>query len=89
MIYYNHSKTTTNKRKWKIMYYEINVSLNGQHLFATAKRSITNKIALEVIYRIFKEKFPQEEGYNITVSYNETRGTFVDMEYLNTRNDTK
>ena len=62
------------------MYYEINVSLNGQHLFATDKRSITNKIALKVIYKIFKEKFPQEEGYNITVSCLETTGRFIDME---------
>lgn len=70
------------------MYYEINVSLNGQHLFATDKRSITNKIALEVIYRIFKQKFPQEEGYDIMVSYYETTGKFIDMEYLNTKDDT-
>lgn len=62
------------------MYYEINVSLNGQHLFATDKRSITNKIALKVIYKIFKEKFPQEEGYNIMVSYYETTGKYIDME---------
>lgn len=62
------------------MYYEINVSLNRQHLFATDKRSITNKIALKVIYKIFKEKFPQEEGYNITVSCWETTGRLIDME---------
>ena len=62
------------------MYYEINVSLNGQHLFATDKRSITNKIALEVVYRIFKQKFPQEEGYDILVSQYDTVGKFIDME---------
>lgn len=62
------------------MYYEINVSLNGQHLFATDKRSITNKIALKVIYNIFKEKFPQEEGYSIMVSQWETTGKYIDME---------
>ena len=62
------------------MYYEINVSLNGQHLFATNKRSITNKIALNVIYKIFKEKFPQEEGYDILVSCVETKGRYLDME---------
>lgn len=62
------------------MYYEINVSLNGQHLFATAERSITNKIALKVIYKIFKEKFTPEEGYNIMVTRYDTRGTYIDME---------
>ena len=64
------------------MYYEINVALNGQHFFATDKRSITNKIALEVVYKILKEKFPLEEGYDITVSQYETRGKFIDMNYL-------
>lgn len=62
------------------MYYEINVSLNGQHFFATDKRSITNKIALKVIYNIFKEKFPVEEGYHISVTKYETTGRPVDME---------
>ena len=62
------------------MYYEINVALNGQHFFATDKRSITNKIALKVVYKILKEKFPIEEGYDIIVSQYETSGTFVDME---------
>ena len=64
------------------MYYEINVSLNGQHLFATDKRSITNKIALEVVYRIFKQKFPHEEGYDILVSQYDTVGKFIDMENI-------
>ncbi len=64
------------------MYYEINVSLNGQHLFATDKRSITNKQALEKVYKVFKEKFPPEEGYDMIVSHVETVGKFVDMEYL-------
>lgn len=68
------------------MYYEINVALNGQHFFATDKRSITNKIALEVVYKILKEKFPLEEGYSIIVSQVETRGKFVDMNYLEERN---
>lgn len=62
------------------MYYEINVSLNGQHFFATNKRSITNKIALKVIYNIFKEKFTAEEGYHISVTKYETIGRPIDME---------
>ena len=64
------------------MYYEINVSLNGQHFFATDKRSITNKIALKVVYNILKQKFPIEEGYDITVSQYETIGKFIDMENI-------
>jgi hypothetical protein len=70
-----------NKTKGEqIMYYEINVTLNGQHLFATDKRSITNKVALKVVYKIIKEKFPQEEGYHIMVSQWETKGKYIDME---------
>lgn len=56
------------------MYYEINVSLNGQHFFATDKRSITNKQALEKVYKVFKEKFSPEDGYDIIVSRIETVG---------------
>lgn len=62
------------------MYYEINVSLNGRHFFATAERSITNKWKLEEIYKVFKKKFPKEEGYDITVSYIETYGKHINME---------
>lgn len=64
------------------MYYEINVALNGKHLFATDKRSITSKEKVEKVYKIFKEKFPMEDGYDILVSYYETVGKFVDMNYL-------
>ena len=62
------------------MYYEINVSLNGKHFFATDKRSITTKGELKKVYTVLKEKFPTEEGYNILVSYMETRGKYLDME---------
>lgn len=65
------------------MFYEINVSLNGQHLFATNKRSVTTKTDLERVYKVFKEKFPMKEGYNILVSHYDTIGTSVNMEYLN------
>ena len=62
------------------MYYEINVSLNDRHFFATDKRSITNKQALKEVYNVFKEKFPKEEGYDIIVSLTETTGRYIDME---------
>ena len=69
------------------MYYEINVSLYGQHFFATDKRSITNKSALNRVYKVLKEKFPVEEGYDILVTYYETVGKFVDMEYAEQKNE--
>jgi hypothetical protein len=62
------------------MYYEINVPKNGRHFFATDKRSITNKQALKEVYKIFKDKFPTEEGYDMLVSCMETKGRYIDME---------
>lgn len=62
------------------MYYEINVSLNGKHFFATDKRSITSKSKLEEVYKVFKEKFPKEDGYNISVTYWENIGKLINME---------
>lgn len=62
------------------MYYEINVALNGKHLFATAERSITNNLKAEKVYNLFKEKFPEEEGYTISVTMWDKIGTQINME---------
>jgi hypothetical protein len=62
------------------MYYEINVSLNGRHFFATAERSITDKQKLKKVYKMFKEKFPEEDGYEITVTYWKHYGERINME---------
>lgn len=61
------------------MYYEIIISKNGRHLFATAERSIIAKYQLDTLYCIFKEKFPKEEGYKITVQKWEKTGRFIEM----------
>lgn len=61
------------------MYYEINISLNGEHFFATAERSIKSENKLENIYKILKDKFPTEEGYNITVTKWETVGRPINV----------
>lgn len=50
------------------MYYEINVSLNGKHLFATAERSITSGAKMEDVYNLFLEKFPEADGYKLDVT---------------------
>lgn len=50
------------------MYYEINVSLNGKHLFATAERSIVSRAQMEETYKLFEEKFPESEGYKLSVT---------------------
>lgn len=50
-------------------YYEINVSLNGKHLFATAPRSCTIRCEYEKVLNILKRKFPESEGYEVTATY--------------------
>ena len=65
------------------MYYEINVSLNGRHFFATAERSITSEWEAEKVYKLFKEKFPENEGYKISVTRWSKIGTELNMEGMN------
>jgi len=61
------------------MWYEINVSQWGKHLFATHKRSITTVQELEYIIKLFEDKFPEYDGYKITVSRFKTVGEYVDL----------
>lgn len=61
------------------MYYEVNISLNGKHFFATNERSITDEHKLKEVYGTLREKFPNEDGYNITVVKYETVGKHIDM----------
>lgn len=65
------------------MYYEINVSLNGKHFFATAERSISGEWKLKEVYKVLKEKFPEEEGYKIDVTYWSKVGKYINTEELN------
>lgn len=60
--------------------YEINVSLHGKHFFVTHERSIVNKQKLKEVYNVFKEKFPKEDGYEITVTYWTKSGREINME---------
>lgn len=55
-------------------YYEINVSKNGKYVFSTAERSATNIWEARKLYKLFKEKFPESEGYKIDVTYWECIG---------------
>ena len=62
------------------MYYEINVSLNGKHLFATSERSIVNYEQAKEMYKLFMEKFPESEGYKLTVSQWDKIGKYIEFE---------
>ena len=50
-------------------YYEINVSLNGVHFFATAPRSCVDKDKAEKVYKSLAKRFRKDEGFSITVCY--------------------
>ena len=61
-------------------HYEINVALNGKHLFATAERSCTTREKFDKIISLFKKKFPEEEGYSISRTYWECCGHNINIE---------
>lgn len=61
--------------------YEINVSKREadggyRHYFATASRSITNRLALEKVVADFVNRFPSPE-FNISVSYTPQKGMIM------------
>ena len=62
--------------------YEINVSLNGEHFFATHERSIVSERKLKEVYKVLKEKFPKEDGYELSVTYWVKNGKEINMENL-------
>ena len=75
------------------MWYEINVSQqvkrglisfggHRQHMFATAERSITTLAQCAQVYGVLKEKFPESEGYQITVSEWRKTGKDIDVSEL-------
>lgn len=62
------------------MYYEINVSKNKQHFFATAERSITSRSEFQKVFPVIREKFPESEGYKLDVSHWSHSGKQYDEE---------
>ena len=60
------------------MYFEINVSLNGRHYLVviTAECSLHSpEEEARKVYDDFKSRFPETEGFKITVTKWETAGT--------------
>ena len=59
------------------MWYEINVSKDGKHYFATDKKSITTLArALDVRDRL-KKAMPEEEGFEYTITQWQTNGMVI------------
>jgi hypothetical protein len=65
------------------MYYQLNVSkqlLNTKrsfHVFTTAPNTAVSKRDAMALYALFRDKFPEEEGYRIDVSYVITKGEIM------------
>lgn len=60
------------------MYYEITVTKNGLHLFATASRSCQTLSDMKIVYRELASRFKEEDGYQILITRWETAGARVD-----------
>ena len=61
------------------MWFEINISKDGQHYFATSERSITTLQKLEEVTKDFVEKFPEEDGYKIDVTKQQKTGVSIPL----------
>ena len=47
------------------MSYEINISKNGKHHFATAERSLTSLGAATKLYNELNEFYPESQGFSL------------------------
>lgn len=56
------------------MWYEINVSKDGTHYFATAARSIPTELRAREIADQLKHAFPENDGYKISITRWEKTG---------------
>lgn len=64
------------------MSYEINVSQNGKHVFATADRSIVTEAECKKVAKLFEKVFPKEEGYEINVTCWRRTGECINLKKL-------
>ena len=59
------------------MSYEINISKNGKHYFATAERSLTTLGEATKLYNELKEFYPESQGFKISLTKWETTGNEI------------
>lgn len=62
-------------------HYEFNIALRGRHFFATHPRSGNSLCMHDVKERLklLREKFPQSEGYEVTVTHWTASGHQLDL----------
>jgi len=63
--------------------YEINVSKDGIHLFATHERSLTSPQQTRKVYDKLVETFPKNDGYLVEISYCQTTSRKIEPKELN------
>lgn len=56
------------------MHYEINVSLNGRHFFATTERSLRDQERAREVFNEMLKRFPESEGFKVTCTRWESVG---------------
>lgn len=66
-------------------HYEINVSWNGRHFFATASRSAQTEQTAWAILSELRDRFPESQGFKVSCTHWEGSGSFVDAEELAAR----
>jgi hypothetical protein len=50
-------------------HYEINVSKDGRHYFATAPRSALRRTDAAKLFKDLSTRYPESEGYMVTITY--------------------
>lgn len=63
-------------------HYEINVSLNGKHFFATSERSAQTAHEAKNLMGVFAKKFPETEGFEVSCTYWRCSGRTIDRRNL-------
>lgn len=58
-------------------HYEINVSLNGKHFFATDARSCVTEFEAKRVYTELSQRFPVTQGYEVSCTHWRCGGTSV------------
>lgn len=61
------------------MHYEINVSKNKVHFFATHARSLTTEAEARAVTAEIRARFPESEGFQVTVRRVETHSKPVEF----------
>jgi len=63
-----------------LSHYEINVSKNGTHFFATHERSIKDRTSLIAVHEKLSAAFTPEDGFELKITFWALQGTTIYIE---------